>query len=556
MSSGALYDPQIQPQPQRAPFGDGGITLQRGNTRQSKQSKKETVKDESRWQWMSDFRFFFMEISSASFDYAHSAALTAFGASRMREEEQARERVSDGAVGRTLRVTRSRVDKSIQIRAREWVQRYVRLPHIFASSSVSHSLSPSEGSSKDSSSGYHPRTLDGTNVVGATSQATGLAASSESTDETSVSCSKGVYNHISFSASMAGNLPRPEGSSTTVYVAMHYFVEEDDAGDDGTANSTDESTPNEAVTPVVAVSSSGNAVWDDSELYRFPNSCGENIMNFRIFEYDGGRYDDDSTTDDAVKDDLLWEYQSITSVKKYYELYGEGKTCWFVQSMSEDAVVDGMQIDPNTVYFEWCVKIRCRKGDECYVANTQWAWILLLSLFLFPTALCACCVCCMSQGGLAPRNRRHHFRISRSSRSNEGGDGWLTRSIRNLRFRVHHVIFSQLSPDEDREDGNETRGQRRGRNLGAREQEMTEIQSHRNQIHLVSSRKFSDISDGEKGFREQVCAICIADFEKEDEVKVLPCGHVFHSSCIDPWGEQSSLCPLCKTEVENKVAAL
>lgn len=138
------------------------------------------------------------------------------------------------------------------------------------------------------------------------------------------------------------------------------------------------------MTPVVGLSSSGNANWDDNEWYRFRNSCGEDAMWFRIFEYDGG-YIDDDTIDDSIRDDLLWEYQSVTTVKKYYELYGEGKTCWFVQSQSEDAIVDGVEIDPNTVYFEWCVKIRCRKGDACYTPNAQWAWILVLCLFLFPT---------------------------------------------------------------------------------------------------------------------------------------------------------------------------
>jgi hypothetical protein len=47
---------------------------------------------------------------------------------------------------------------------------------------------------------------------------------------------------------------------------------------------------------------------------------------------------------------------------------------------------------------------------------------------------------------------------------------------------------------------------------------------------------------------QPTCAICLEDFVPlESEVRELPCRHIFHSECIDPFlGENSSLCPLCK----------
>ncbi|KAH8649518.1 hypothetical protein BGZ60DRAFT_534744 [Tricladium varicosporioides] len=40
------------------------------------------------------------------------------------------------------------------------------------------------------------------------------------------------------------------------------------------------------------------------------------------------------------------------------------------------------------------------------------------------------------------------------------------------------------------------------------------------------------------------CSICIEDFIKSEEIRVLPCDHKFHAICIDPWLLQiSSTCP-------------
>jgi len=30
------------------------------------------------------------------------------------------------------------------------------------------------------------------------------------------------------------------------------------------------------------------------------------------------------------------------------------------------------------------------------------------------------------------------------------------------------------------------------------------------------------------------------------QIKVLPCGHEFHSGCLDSWLELKAMCPLCK----------
>ncbi|KAL6844934.1 hypothetical protein ACP4OV_025593 [Aristida adscensionis] len=43
------------------------------------------------------------------------------------------------------------------------------------------------------------------------------------------------------------------------------------------------------------------------------------------------------------------------------------------------------------------------------------------------------------------------------------------------------------------------------------------------------------------------CAICLAEFARGDEVRVLPpCGHAFHAACVDVWLLSCSTCPSCR----------
>ena len=43
--------------------------------------------------------------------------------------------------------------------------------------------------------------------------------------------------------------------------------------------------------------------------------------------------------------------------------------------------------------------------------------------------------------------------------------------------------------------------------------------------------------------------MCIDDFEVNDELRVLPCNHMFHKACIDPWLLERYTCPLCKRNI-------
>uniref|UniRef100_A0A8C4QGS1 Ring finger protein 150 n=1 Tax=Eptatretus burgeri TaxID=7764 RepID=A0A8C4QGS1_EPTBU len=45
------------------------------------------------------------------------------------------------------------------------------------------------------------------------------------------------------------------------------------------------------------------------------------------------------------------------------------------------------------------------------------------------------------------------------------------------------------------------------------------------------------------------CAVCIEGYKSSEEVRVLPCKHVFHKNCVDPWLVNHRTCPMCKLDI-------
>jgi hypothetical protein len=58
--------------------------------------------------------------------------------------------------------------------------------------------------------------------------------------------------------------------------------------------------------------------------------------------------------------------------------------------------------------------------------------------------------------------------------------------------------------------------------------------------------------DGDSG-----CPICLEPFGVGHVVRtIIPCGHIFHKDCLDPWLQQRATCPVCKYNIQQRLERL
>ncbi|KAK4782235.1 hypothetical protein SAY86_016337 [Trapa natans] len=55
----------------------------------------------------------------------------------------------------------------------------------------------------------------------------------------------------------------------------------------------------------------------------------------------------------------------------------------------------------------------------------------------------------------------------------------------------------------------------------------------------------------ERSSNDPECCICLTKYREKEEVRQLPCSHMFHQKCVDQWLRIISCCPLCKQELER-----
>lgn len=48
---------------------------------------------------------------------------------------------------------------------------------------------------------------------------------------------------------------------------------------------------------------------------------------------------------------------------------------------------------------------------------------------------------------------------------------------------------------------------------------------------------------------QTTCRICMDEYKDGEDLKTLPCLHIYHGACIDSWLQRDNSCPICKTPI-------
>ncbi|XP_074320116.1 E3 ubiquitin-protein ligase At1g63170-like [Silene latifolia] len=77
------------------------------------------------------------------------------------------------------------------------------------------------------------------------------------------------------------------------------------------------------------------------------------------------------------------------------------------------------------------------------------------------------------------------------------------------------------------------------------------------QISKLICWRFKDVDGGLEGGNSSFaidnpdCCICLTKYKEKEEIRQLPCSHIFHKNCVDQWLGMISCCPLCKQGLER-----
>ncbi|XP_030375431.1 protein goliath isoform X2 [Scaptodrosophila lebanonensis] len=88
----------------------------------------------------------------------------------------------------------------------------------------------------------------------------------------------------------------------------------------------------------------------------------------------------------------------------------------------------------------------------------------------------------------------------------------------------------------------------RFRYMQAKDQQSRNLCSVTKKAIMKIPTKTGKMTD-EKDMDSDCCAICIEAYKPADIIRILPCKHEFHKTCIDPWLIEHRTCPMCKLDV-------
>ncbi|KAJ3593057.1 hypothetical protein NHX12_005395 [Muraenolepis orangiensis] len=70
---------------------------------------------------------------------------------------------------------------------------------------------------------------------------------------------------------------------------------------------------------------------------------------------------------------------------------------------------------------------------------------------------------------------------------------------------------------------------------------------------LLDKQEEEEVADEED--TEEKCTICLSILEEGEDVRRLPCMHLFHQLCVDQWLLTNKKCPICRVDIEAQLSS-
>ncbi|CAL4982476.1 unnamed protein product [Urochloa decumbens] len=131
----------------------------------------------------------------------------------------------------------------------------------------------------------------------------------------------------------------------------------------------------------------------------------------------------------------------------------------------------------------------------------------------------------------------HHCVLVTCCRRRSGSGTGADRRRRRQHHHRHHNHQQQQETEEEDEEVSIS----------------VEVSAATSRTHLVKAAQSAEAVvcryRKEEEWKEPTCAVCLADFDDGEPVRVLPeCLHYFHAECIGTWLQGSTSCPMCRAE--------
>ena len=117
----------------------------------------------------------------------------------------------------------------------------------------------------------------------------------------------------------------------------------------------------------------------------------------------------------------------------------------------------------------------------------------------------------------------------------------------NVTFNIGGNAYEVASSDSDSDSGEYDDEEDKNYYYDEPQNEEAEITPEERNMIINAISSYSYDTSGKD---EENCAVCLWKLEQRQQVKWLPCAHIFHSKWINSWMKEKLICPCCKARVD------